>query len=76
MLTYKKIIWTGLTYRKDDAIAFMGGVDIKGKYRIGYSYDYYIIQGFAGRAKGNHEIVMALMLTTLKAKKFEAIKVL
>jgi len=31
---YKKRYWLGMTYRKSDAIAFMGGVDIKGKYRI------------------------------------------
>ena len=61
LLTYKKRIWTGVSYRIDDAIAFMGGADIKGKYRIGYSYDY-TISAFANYSNGSHEVVMALML--------------
>lgn len=57
---YKKRFWAGLTYRETDAIAFMAGIDIKGKYRIGYSYDY-TISKLANYSKGSHEIVLAFM---------------
>lgn len=57
---YRKRYWAGLTYRISDAIAFMAGVDIKGRYRIGYSYDYTISE-LNNFSKGSHEIVIAFM---------------
>ena len=61
LLTYKKWYWAGITYRTGDALAFMGGVDIKGKYRVGYSYDY-TLSSLANHSKGSHEIILAVML--------------
>ncbi|NTW32151.1 MAG: type IX secretion system membrane protein PorP/SprF [Bacteroidetes bacterium] len=61
ILTYKKRYWAGSTYRVTDAIAFMGGIDIKGKYRIGYSYDY-TTSALGDYSKGSHEIVLALLI--------------
>lgn len=57
---YKKRVWAGFAYRITDAVAFMAGIDIKGKYRIGYSYDY-TISKIANYSKGSHEIVLAFM---------------
>ena len=61
LLRYKKWYWMGLTYRINDALAFMEGVDIKGRYRVGYSYDY-TISSLASHSKGSHEIILAVML--------------
>ena len=61
LLTYKKWYWMGLTYRIEDALAFMGGVDIKGKYRVGYSYDY-TLSTIGNYSKGSHEVILAVML--------------
>ena len=60
LFSYKKRIWTGLTYRLDNTIAYMGGVDINGKYRIGYAYDHsaYLLKG----TRGSHEIIFAFMV--------------
>lgn len=57
---YKKRYWAGLTYRRSDAIAIMAGMDIKGKYRIGYSYDITTSE-LKNYSKGSHEVVIAFM---------------
>ncbi len=57
---YNKKYWVGFTYRISDAIAVMAGIDIKGKYRIGYSYDY-TTSAIKNHSSGSHEIVLALM---------------
>lgn len=59
--TLKKHYWAGVDYRHTDAVAFMAGIDIKGKYRIGYSYDHTISE-MADYSKGSHEVVLALMV--------------
>jgi len=61
MTVYKNRYWAGLTYRKADAVGFMAGIDIKGKYRIGYSYDY-TISILKNYSRGSHEVVLALMI--------------
>ena len=58
---YDKKYWVGLTYRMSDAIAVMADIDILGKYRIGYSYDY-TISTIKNYSSGSHEVVLALML--------------
>lgn len=58
---YKKIYWTGLSWRKNDAICMMAGIDINEKYRIGYSYDY-TTSSLSKFSNGSHEFVLALML--------------
>ena len=61
LFTFKKRIWAGITYRLDNTTAYMGGVDINGKYRIGYAYDYtpsILSKGFFG----SHEIIFAFMV--------------
>jgi type IX secretion system PorP/SprF family membrane protein len=61
LFTYKKQYWMGLTYRHRDALAFLAGVDIKEKFRVGYSYDY--VTGPLGNyTNGSHEFVLAVMI--------------
>jgi type IX secretion system PorP/SprF family membrane protein len=67
---YKERFWLGLSYRSSDAVAAMAGVDIKGKYRIGYSYDY-TTSKLRNYSSGSHEIILTLMLDgkTVNAEK-------
>lgn len=52
MIRYDNKIWGGLTYRHQDAIALIFGMDIK-DFEIGYSYD---INTSALRSFGSHEV--------------------
>ncbi len=58
---FKNQYWIGLSYRTSDAVAFMGGWDIKEKFRIGYSYDL-TINKLSSISRGTHEIVLGFML--------------
>jgi type IX secretion system PorP/SprF family membrane protein len=60
LTTYDNKYWVGLTYRTSDAVAVMAGIDIKGKYRIGYSYDYTTSE-MKNYSWGSHEVVLAFM---------------
>ncbi len=51
----------GFTYRSNDAFGFIAQVDIVGKFRVGYSYDYTINQ-LAGVSNGTHEVVLGFQL--------------
>lgn len=62
LLKYKSMYYIGLTIRSRDAIGFIGGVDIKRKYRISYSYDLTVSKLNNGISNGSHEIVLGLRL--------------
>ena len=49
--------WGGLTYRLQDAIVVLGGVELNSGLRIGYSYDISISQ-LSGAKNGSHEIML------------------
>ncbi|MCU4174480.1 PorP/SprF family type IX secretion system membrane protein [Carboxylicivirga sp. N1Y90] len=49
--------WGGLTYRYQDAIVVLGGVELNNGLRIGYSYDISISQLSATR-NGSHELML------------------
>lgn len=51
----------GFTYRTNESYGFIAQVDIVGKYRIGYSYDY-TTNAFQGISKGSHEITLGFQL--------------
>lgn len=55
MIRYDNKIWGGLTYRHQDAIALIFGMDIK-DFEIGYSYD---INTSAIGSYGSHEVRIA-----------------
>lgn len=59
---YKKQYWLGITNRNRDSFCFMGGVDLKEKYRIGYSYDITVSRLNNGASLGSHEIVLGFLL--------------
>ena len=54
---YKEKYWGGLTYRLQDAIVLLGGVELNNGLRIGYSYDIDITQ-LSQANNGSHEIML------------------
>ena len=58
LIRYKKRYWGGLTYRYQDAIVLMGGLEMKNGVRFGYSYDITTSAiGTAGKG-GSHELMI------------------
>ncbi|WP_439182921.1 PorP/SprF family type IX secretion system membrane protein [Carboxylicivirga taeanensis] len=49
--------WGGITFRMQDAIVLLGGVELNNGLRIGYSYDISISQ-LGGARNGSHEIML------------------
>ena len=49
--------WGGLTYRIQDAIVLLGGVELNNGLRIGYSYDINITK-LEGARDGSHELML------------------
>ncbi len=60
LLMYRSRYWAGITYRNDDMVAFMGGIDIAGKFRVGYAYDVFE-KSLRKSSQGSHEIVLSFM---------------
>lgn len=58
---YQKRFWIGATYRNQDAIVGMCGLNINRLVKIGYSYDYNISR-FNQNSAGGHELVLGIML--------------
>lgn len=61
LATIYKNYSVGFFYRGNDAIGFNAQVDLFGKYRIGYGYEY-TTSKLAGISKGSHEIVLGFQL--------------
>jgi len=55
-LHWKKMVWLGASYRLDDAVAIMAGVNFK-EFRLGYAYDINT-SGLRGFNSGTHEIML------------------
>jgi len=66
---YDKLIWLGVTYRMEDAVAPMLGVRLlKDKsLKIGYSYDY-TLSKIKGYTSGTHEIMIGYCMTKKTVK--------
>ena len=62
LLIFKNQYWLGGTYRAQDAIGVMGGVEIKEKFRLGYSYDFITNTVLSQYASGSHEIVLGILI--------------
>ncbi|MBC7389326.1 MAG: type IX secretion system membrane protein PorP/SprF [Opitutaceae bacterium] len=58
---YKETVWLGVSYRREDAIVFLAGVTVKGKFEFGYSYDYGT-SALSKLSSGSHEIMLGLKL--------------
>lgn len=55
------VVTLGASYRFDNAVSGMAGVQIANNMFVGYSYDY-SINGFSGFNDGSHEIILKLYL--------------
>jgi type IX secretion system PorP/SprF family membrane protein len=56
-----KNFWLAVHYRKEDAVGASIGYDIKGKFRLGYTYEY-TINGLSNISRGTHEAVLGFLL--------------
>ncbi len=58
---YKEWLWIGASFRNEDAVVAMAGLNISERFKFGYSYDFNIsrINNFSS---GGHELVLGLML--------------
>ena len=59
----------GVSYRYQDALAFLAAVDIAYNFRIGYAYDYNTSK-LNDFNSGTHEIILLYNLDLLKSKKY------
>lgn len=53
---WKNMVWAGVSYRIDDAVGIMAGVQIN-DFRVGYSYDV-TTSGINNYSSGSHEIML------------------
>jgi type IX secretion system PorP/SprF family membrane protein len=58
MITYNNRFWGGVSYRLQDAVVFLFGLNIE-QFSLGYSYDFSTSPlGRKGRSYGSHEIML------------------
>lgn len=55
---YKKKYWGGISYRYEDALVFMGGLELKNGFMVGYSYDW-SVSGVGKYTGGSHEVTLS-----------------
>lgn len=61
-------LWTGINFSQRDVNNYIGGMigyDFKGKYRIGYSYDY-TTNALQNVSFGTHEVTIAFLMLNTK----------
>ncbi len=56
-LVYDEKFWGGLSYRNQDAIVVMAGLNLGNNFLLSYSYDW-SLSDFSGQQSGTHEIVL------------------
>lgn len=66
-LKYKDIIWGGLSYRHQDAVAALIGFTVREKLDFGYSYDF-TISKLRNPSAGSHEVIVGLRILYHKEK--------
>ena len=62
----KEVLWLGVGYRTNNTLIFLAQVMINKKYKIGYSYDYFMNQNTLGRY-ATHEIILGFDLNIFKS---------
>lgn len=75
---YDSKYWGGLTYRLQDAVVFLAGINIAGGLSIGYSYDL-ITSHIASASSGSHEIILMYCFEYAfgnKNSKYKSIRIL
>lgn len=60
-LAFKDKFWIGGSYRRNDAVAAMAGINISSLINVGYSYDF-TTSNLNTVSNGTHEIVIGLLL--------------
>jgi type IX secretion system PorP/SprF family membrane protein len=60
-LSFKDKFWIGASYRRDDSIGLLAGVNISSFINVGYSYDI-TTSALNTVSNGTHEIVISLLL--------------
>jgi type IX secretion system PorP/SprF family membrane protein len=60
-LEYKERFWGGVSYRNNDAVIGMVGLNISNRFKFGYSYDFPVSR-FNAVSSGGHELVLGIML--------------
>jgi type IX secretion system PorP/SprF family membrane protein len=58
---YQDLVWAGASYRFQDGISGMVGVNVNSSFNIGYSYDY-TTSRLNTVSRGSHEIVVGFLL--------------
>lgn len=58
---YQDLVWAGVSYRLDDGIAAMVGLNVSNTFNVGYSYDY-TTSRLNTVSKGTHEIIIGFLL--------------
>lgn len=57
-VVYKQMYWGGISYRVQEAVVFMGGLELKNGILVGYSYDWNVSD--VGRyVGGSHEVTLS-----------------
>lgn len=76
-IVYNKRFWGGITYRVQDAVAFLMGLEMENGLRFGYSFDL-TISALARYGYGSHEIFVAYSLDLEKNRnqKYKSIRFL
>ncbi len=60
-LQYQDLMWVGASYRHDDGVAAMVGLNVSNAFNVGYSYDY-TTSRLNNYTKGTHEIVVGFTI--------------
>lgn len=78
-VTFKKKYWGGLTYRLQDAVIVLLGLELPGGLKIGYSYDITTSRLARAGSNGSHEIMVAYVFDLSfekKEKKYRSVRFL
>jgi type IX secretion system PorP/SprF family membrane protein len=70
---YKKRYWAGCSYRYQDAIVLMAGMELKSGLRLGYSYDI-TTSPLAKYSNGSHEVMVGYSFSLSVDKKTKQYK--
>jgi type IX secretion system PorP/SprF family membrane protein len=60
-LQYQDLMWVGASYRHNDGVAAMVGLNVSNTFNVGYSYDY-TTSRLNNYTKGTHEIVVGFTI--------------
>jgi type IX secretion system PorP/SprF family membrane protein len=78
-LHFRNKYWAGLTYRVQDAIVFLAGINLKNGIRAGYSYDITTSKLSNAGSSGSHEIMLGYSFDlniNKKKKRYKSVRFL